>query len=185
MPSAFRDSSDAELWVHLQETPQMARGSSLGQEGPRSRSGVSAAESSRGSREHTRGEPQELSSRSHTGDFQELASRSHTGASTERAQLSPSLMQRIQKVKQNALTPSSSQARELSGWGSGIPNAAQVGQHRPWPSPTSFYPCLVLFPIASAFACLSLRSDTCQLSACLGYVHSRVSSWTPCACLAC
>ncbi|KAK9794370.1 hypothetical protein WJX73_008768 [Symbiochloris irregularis] len=82
----------------------------LGQEVFRSRSGMSRA----------------ASGMSASGDGQELGSRSHTGGSVERAQLSPSLMQRIQKVKQNAAAPSSSQARELSGWGSGIPNAAQM-----------------------------------------------------------
>ena len=95
-----------------------ARGASLGQEPHlRSRSGVSfvSTNDSRGSREAR-----------DSGEGVELGSRSHTGGSMERSQLSPSLMQRIQKVKQNSLTPSTSQARELSGWGSGIPNAAQV-----------------------------------------------------------
>lgn len=39
-------------------------------------------------------------------------------------------MQRIEKVKQSSLLPSPSlhASRELSGWGTGIPNAAQVCQ---------------------------------------------------------
>ena len=87
---------------------------SLGIQTPhQSRSGVSyMSNESRGSRDAVEG--------------QELANRSLTGGSTERSQLSPSLMHMIPQVKQDSLKTATTQARELSGWGGGIPNAAQV-----------------------------------------------------------
>ena len=93
--------------LHLGQD-SLSRGASLSQDAVRTRSGMSREASGV------------------SGESQEMGPRSQNGGSVERAQLSPSLMQRIQKVKQNASVPNTAQARELSGWGTGIPNAAQV-----------------------------------------------------------